>query len=92
MGSIANKITVIMSLMAKSRDISAVNTQSEGETDLDEDSINAGHTLIVCTKTKINEWIEWIQNNLPPNILNVCLHYGRQREMSTQKYLLRYNF
>lgn len=59
MGSVVSKIAVIMSLLLKSRGPYIVNTQSEGETDLDETFIATGHTLIVCSKNKIHDkWIE----------------------------------
>lgn len=86
MGSIGCRMAIITSLLLKSSDFGAINTQSEGETDLDESNIKAGHTLIVCSKMKINEWIEWVRKNMPHNVLNVCLHYGRYREKSLQKY------
>lgn len=87
MGSVISKITVIKSLLSKSKVPNMVNTQSEGETDLDETVNEIGHNLIVCSKYSICEWTKCIQNNNLLNILKICVHYGKHRNMSPFEYL-----
>lgn len=86
MGSVNYKATIIMGLLA--RVPYADNTQSEGETDLDETYFVKNCTLIVCSKTKIDEWIECLQEKVQTDMLNVCIYYGRNREKSLERYLL----
>jgi len=92
MGSVHSKISVIMSLLFKSRVSHKENTQSEGETDLDDSITKSGHTLIICSKTRIIEWKEYIKTNLSSGLLDVYVHYGRYRKMSLQRYIYYIKF
>lgn len=77
-------MSIIASLLLKSNDPNLNNIQSEGETDLDETVIK-GRTLILCSKSEINLWIECAEKCIPSNVFSVCVHYGRYREMSFQR-------
>lgn len=82
MGDVDYKIKIITGLVYKSRIPKMVSTQSEGDlgSDLDEFSLVIGRTLIICPSTMIGKWIKCITVNVPPDSLNVSVHYGRHRE------------
>lgn len=90
MGSIDSKVTIILGLLT--RVPYTDNSQSEGETDLDETHVRKNFTLIVCSKTKVNEWIECLRKKIPKHMLHVCIYYGRNREKSIQRYLYTYTY
>lgn len=85
MGTVDSKMSIIMSLILKSNDPNFGNILSEGETDLDETVIKKGHTLILCSKSELNHWIEYAEKYICPSLFSVCIHYGRHREMSFQR-------
>jgi len=80
MGTTDCKITILMHLLSKSKLPNSVNTQSEGETDLDETVVSSnGGTLILCPRSSIDHWFDRMNEK---GSLNVWLHYGRNREIS----------
>lgn len=86
MGTINDKMKIILSLMFKSQVPSAQNSQSEGETDLDETvAESSGNTLIICLKSNINEWVKCFKKTVPTNVLNVYVHYGRHRAVVSER-------
>ncbi|XP_015369093.1 PREDICTED: uncharacterized ATP-dependent helicase C582.10c-like isoform X2 [Diuraphis noxia] len=79
MGTIDCKITILMHLLSKSNLPNSDNTQSEGETDLDETISSKGCTLILCPRSSIDHWFDLLKKQ---GSLNVWLHYGRCRDIS----------
>lgn len=79
MGTIDCKNTILMHLLSKSNLPNSDNTQSEGETDLDETIYSKGCTLILCPRSSINHWFDLLKKQ---GSLNVWLHYGRYRDIS----------
>jgi len=82
MGTTDCKVTILMHLLSKSNLPNSDNTQSEGETDLDETISSRGCTLIVCPRSSIDHWFDHLNNKKTPGSLNVWLHYGRNRDIS----------
>jgi len=86
MGTTDSKITILMHLLSKSKLPYSVNTQSEGETDLDETTVSSeGCTLILCPRSSIDYWFDRIKKKKKQGSLNVWLHYGRNRDISLQE-------
>lgn len=86
MGTTDCKITILMHLLSKSKLPNSVNTQSEGETDLDETTVSSkGHTLILCPRSSIDHWFDHMNEKKNQGSLNVWLHYGRNRDISLQE-------
>ncbi|XP_025197077.1 transcription termination factor 2-like [Melanaphis sacchari] len=81
-GTTDYKITILMKLLLKSNVPNSYNTQSEGESDLDETIFSKGCTLILCQRSSIDDWIDSIEKNIQPGTLNVWVHYGRNRDIS----------
>lgn len=77
-----------MELLLKSEVCDLYDTQSEGDTDLNETISVEGHTLILCTKSSIDHWIDCIGKKIPSGLLNVWVHYGRKKDISLQKYFI----
>lgn len=88
MGTVDYKMSIIMDLLLKSKNHKMNYIQSEGETDLDETIYEQGHTLIICSKTKIHEWIVWIQEKNSLDI--VCFHNRKSRKLSLERYVIKY--
>lgn len=86
MGTTDCKITILMHLLSKSKVLNSVNTQSEGESDLDETTISSkGCTLILCPRSSIDHWFDRMNEKKNQGSLNVWLHYGRNRDISLQE-------
>ncbi|XP_016664057.1 ATP-dependent helicase rhp16 isoform X2 [Acyrthosiphon pisum] len=86
MGTTDCKITILMHLLSKSKPPNLDNTQSEGETDLDETVVSSkGCTLILCPRSSIDHWFDRMNEKKNQGSLNVWLHYGRNRDISLQE-------
>jgi len=86
MGTTDCKITILMHLLSKSKLPNSINTQSEGESDLDETTVfSKGCTLILCPRSSINHWFDRMNEKKHQGSLNVWLHYGRNRNISLQE-------
>ncbi|XP_060835045.1 transcription termination factor 2-like isoform X1 [Rhopalosiphum padi] len=82
MGTTDCKITILLKLIAKSNVPNSDNTQSEGESDLDEPIFARGCTLILCPRSSIDDWIDSIERHVKPGTYNVWVHYGKNRDIS----------
>lgn len=89
MGNVDCKMSIIMDLLLKSKSYKMNCTLSGGESDLDETIYEAGHTLIICSKTKIDEWIVWCQEK--KNLDIVCFHDRKSQKLSLERYNLKCN-
>jgi len=85
MGTTDSKITILMHLLSKSNLPNSDNTQSEGETDLDETVSSKGCTLILCPRSSIDHWFDRMNEIKKQGSLNVWLHYGRNRDISLEE-------
>lgn len=85
MGTTDCKITILMHLLSKSNLPNSDNTQSEGETDLDESVFSKGCTLILCPRSSIDHWVNRMNEIKKQNSLDVWLHYGRNRDISLEE-------
>jgi len=74
-----------MHLLLKSRVPDLDNTQSEGETDLDESVFSKGCTLILCPRSSIDNWIDCTNKKIQPGSLNVLVYYGKNRDISVEE-------
>uniref|UniRef100_A0A2S2PJE8 Transcription termination factor 2 n=1 Tax=Schizaphis graminum TaxID=13262 RepID=A0A2S2PJE8_SCHGA len=82
MGTTDCKITILLKLISKSNVPNSDNTQSEGESDLDETIFVRGCTLILCPRSSIDDWIDSIDRYVKPGTYNVWVHYGKNRDIS----------
>ncbi|XP_050543976.1 transcription termination factor 2-like [Daktulosphaira vitifoliae] len=87
MGTINQKVLMILNLILRSGISNRGDIHSAGDSDdIDETTLNfTGHTLIICTKATLNEWSKSLMDDSFPSNLKVCVHYGRNRDVSPQR-------
>ncbi|XP_025424519.1 transcription termination factor 2-like isoform X2 [Sipha flava] len=77
-----DKLAIIMGLFFKSKPHYLDETMPDEDIDSDGNTLEKGCTLILCCKSSWSQWVRCIKNTISSDVLNVCIHYGKHRDVS----------